>query len=261
MWRGGLAASVGEMQTTEHEEQPALDRHATMLTVFANLSRFHREHEKYHSEAPLRDAVALQRISRTLKALAERWSVPAAPGTPPLGSPYAGTLDLNDERAIETYGVLFMESGETPAEIERIRRELETAAANAEATGTWLGNAMEAAWGVAEGLLDFPELADLLGERHRIIANDWQNAANLLLVSRQLRRADRILARLDLTVAGLRRDLAGERHTADYVFSCTELIDQAADLTSQSATLVHQNERRWRVFHHRVAELLEATAA
>jgi hypothetical protein len=35
-----------------------------LLAVVKNLSRYHREHEKYYSEAPLADAIALQRIAR-----------------------------------------------------------------------------------------------------------------------------------------------------------------------------------------------------
>ncbi len=230
-------------------------RRAAMLAVFSNLSRYHREHEKYYGEAPLRDAAALARISRALKALAEQWST-VHPASTPVASPFAGASDLNSEVAIETSGVLFMESGVEPAEIGRIVRELETVAADAEAIGTWLAGAMEASWAVAEGLLEFPELADLLAERHGIIAHDWLNATMILLVSRQLRRANAILARVDFTAAGLRSDLAGGRHAVGWVFSAAELIDQAIDLTLQSTTLVRQNERRWRVFHDRVNELL-----
>ena len=79
-----------------------------LLAVIANLSKYHREHEKYYSEAPLADAIALQRSSRTLIALAERWAT-VEPTTDPVRSPFAGAPDLNDERAIETSGVLFME--------------------------------------------------------------------------------------------------------------------------------------------------------
>src|SRR5689334_8132951 len=89
-----------------------------------NVSRFHREHEKYYSEAPLHDAVALQRIARTLMALAERWST-AAPAEETLAAPFAGAPDLNDDRAIETSGVLFMEGDGAPVEltgiVERLR--------------------------------------------------------------------------------------------------------------------------------------------
>jgi len=98
-------------------------RRAAMLAVFSNLSRYHREHEKYYGEAPLRDAAALARTSRALKALAERWST-AHPASTPVASPFAGASDLNSEVAIETSGVLFMESGAEPAEIGRIVREL-----------------------------------------------------------------------------------------------------------------------------------------
>lgn len=41
----------------------------------ANLPRYHREHEKYYSEAPLTDAIALQRTARILIALAERHKI------------------------------------------------------------------------------------------------------------------------------------------------------------------------------------------
>ena len=78
-----------------------------LLAVAANLSRYHREHEKYYSEAPLTEAIALQRAARTLIALAERWTV-AEPAAAPTPSPFAGSPDLNDYRAIETSGVLFM---------------------------------------------------------------------------------------------------------------------------------------------------------
>jgi hypothetical protein len=229
-------------------------RRAGLLGIFENLSRTHREHEKYYGEAPLSEAASLVRASRTLKALAEHWS--AAQPSQRAASPYAGADDLNDPRAIETGGVLYLESGERPAEIERILRELESAAAGAESTGAWLAEAMETSWGAAATLIEFPELADLLAERHAIIARDWQSAALLCLLARQLRRANEILSHLDLTAAGVRADLAGSRAFSAYVFSAAELVDQAADLTVESASLVRGNERRWRIFHERVAGLL-----
>ncbi len=203
------------------------DRRSAMLWVFANLSHYHREHEKYYGESPLQDAAALLRTSRTLKALAEHWAA-ATPSSGVVPNPFAGASDLNDERAIETSGVLFMESGEVPSEIPRVSRGLETAAADAEATGSWLSNAMEAAWSAAERLLDFPELADLLAERHSIITHDWQSASMLLLVSHQLRRANAVLSRVDFTAAGLRVDLAAERHAVGLLFAAAELITRSA---------------------------------
>lgn len=225
-----------------------------LLAVAANLSRYHREHEKYYSEAPLADAIALQRTARTLIALAERWTA-AEPAAVPAASPFAGTPDLNDDRAIETSGVLFMEGGGEPAEITRIKSELQTIAASSEQSGSWLAAAMEASWGMAEALLSYPQLADLLAERHKIIGNNWQNACTAQLIARYLRRAGSILEQVDFSPAGLRKDLAGARSAPAYLFSAAELINHAADLSAASSVLTHENERRWRIFHERIEQI------
>ena len=173
-----------------------------------NLSQYHREHEKYYSEAPLTDAISLQRTARTLIALAERWTS-AEPAAAPAPSPFAGAADLNDDRAIETSGVLFMEGEGEPAEIARIKSELQTMAASSEQSGSWLASAMEASWAMAEALLSFPQLADLLAERHKIIGNNWQNASTAQLAARYLRRAVSIMDRVDFSPAALRATSPG----------------------------------------------------
>lgn len=225
-----------------------------LMDAVRNLSRYHREHEKHYSAEPLEEAVRLQRFSRTLKALAERWRT-AEPSEHPAPSPFAGAEDINDERAIEETGVLFMEGEGEPTEVAGIKAELETRGTAAEAGGEWLANAMTASWGVAEALLPHPELADLLGERHRIIANNWQAAETGKLIGRLLRRAVAFLERVDFTPAAVRADLASEREAVGYLFSASELLDRAADLDAEFAVLVHENERRWRVFHERVEEI------
>lgn len=225
-----------------------------LLEAVENLSRFHREHEKHYSSEPLEEALRLQRFSRTLKALAERWQI-AEPSAHPAPSPFAGAEDLNDERAVEESGVLFMEGEGEPSEIGDMKAELETRALAAERAGDWLANAMSASWTVAEALLEHPELADLLGERHRIIANNWQAAGLGQLISRLLRRSVAILDKVDFSPAALRADLAGGRQAVGYVFSAAELLDRAADLDAEFAVLVHENERRWRVFHERVERI------
>jgi hypothetical protein len=225
-----------------------------LLASALNLSRFHREHEKYYSTAPLEDAVGLARVSRALMALAERWSRGEA-GGPSAASPFAGAEDLNDERAIESAGILFMEGEGEPAEIARIKRELRTAAAAHEQGGAWLAQAMDQAWNVASQLVRYPELADLLGERHRIIANDWRSAELQRLIGRVLARAADLLEGIDFSPAALREDL---RTPARRLFSIAELIDHAVDLTAESAALVHDNERRWRTFRERAEAISDS---
>lgn len=40
--------------------------------------------------------------------------------------------------------------------------------------------------GFADGQPDYPQLADLLAERHKIIGNNWQNASTAQLIARYL---------------------------------------------------------------------------
>jgi hypothetical protein len=235
-------------------------QHSPLLDAVLNLARFHREHEKFYATSPRELAVTLQRHARTLHALADRWST-TEPSTTPALSPFAGTEDLNDPAALQLEGVLFMEGEGEPAEITHLVRHLKATADDFEATGEWLGNAMQASWGVAATLTDIDGLGDMLGERHRIIANDWLAADIQGLVARLLRRAADIVDHVDFTPAALRADLAGPRRSPGLLHSAAELINHAADLTSDSAGLVNDNERRWRVFRQRVTEIVQAPVA
>jgi predicted trehalose synthase len=200
--------------------------------------------------------VTLQRHARTLHALADRWSTVTPSKTPAL-SPFAGAEDLNDPAALQLDGVLFMEGEGEPAELVHLVSGLRSTAEDFAATGDWLANAMQASWDVAAALADIDGLGDLLGERHRIIANDWLAADMQALVARLLRRAADILDHVDFTPTELRADLATIRRAPGLLHAAAEIINRAADLCSDSAGLVNDNERRWRVFRQRVAEIID----
>ena len=225
-----------------------------LVEAIENLSRFHRDHEKFYAQEPREKAVQLQRHARTLAALADRWVTVTAAEVDAL-NPYEGTEDLNAAEALQLDGVLFMEGEGEPVELSRIKRDLRTVAADFLETGAWLATAMESTWDAAIALLAYPVLADVLGDRHRIIANDWHAAAMSSLAGRSLNRAVDLLDHCELTPAALRRDLGGNREIPRYMFSAVELIDHAADLLSDSAGLVHDNEHRWRTFRQRLAGL------
>ena len=109
-----------------------------------------------------------------------------------------------------------------------------------------------------EHLVAYPAVADLLGDRHRIISNDWQCASLSSLAGRNIDRALTVLARVEFTPAVLRADLAADRLAPRYLFAASELIDHAADLLAQSSVITRDNERRWRVFHQRILEITDA---
>jgi hypothetical protein len=142
-----------------------------LLETLSNLSRFHREHEKFYSQAPLRSAADIHAHSRALKALAARWSE-VEPSDHAVGNPFAGAEDLNAPGLVSESGILFMEGELEPAEIKQLKGELAAVAGAMEQIGDWLAHAMEQSWQVAGALAAFPALVDMLGERHRIIAND-----------------------------------------------------------------------------------------
>ena len=228
---------------------------SALLHAILNLSRFHREHEKFYASAPRQQAVMLQGHGRTLCALADRWEA-VAPAIQEVFSPFEGAEDLNDTAALQLDGVLFMEGEGEPVEVARIKRDLRAVGDETAGTGAWLASAMSASWEMAASLGDVAELAGLLGERHRIIANDWQAAEMSALAGRILHRAADMLDWIDFTPAALRRDLDSARVAPRLLHSVSELIAHAADLLSDSAGLVHDNEPRWRRFRAAVQEVV-----
>src|SRR4249920_831004 len=202
---------------------------SALLRAILNLSRFHREHEKFYASAPRQQAVILQGHGRTLCALADRWDT-VAPSVRVAFSPFEGAEDLNDPAALQLDGVLFMEGEGEPAEITRIKRDLQAIGDDVSATGSWLTSAMSASWDMAASLGDVPQLAGLLGDRHRIIANDWQAAEMSALAGRILHRAVELLETVDFTPSALRQDIEAGRVSPRLLHSAFELIAHAADL-------------------------------
>ena len=93
---------------------------------------------------------------------------------------------------------------------------------------------MQSNWDLAPVLFDIDELADLLGERHRIIANNWQSASVMTLVGHVLDRAVDLLDHIDFTPTSLRADLAGPAVSTQHVYAAAEMIDHASDLLGHS---------------------------
>ena len=182
--------------TQPPDESP--DPATALLGAVMNLSKYHRDHEKFYSSAPRQQAVELQRHARTLLALADRWSQ-IEPSDRSVLSPYEAAEDLNAPDAVQLDGVLFLEGEKRPAEITALIRDLRTLADDALATGTWLATAMQASWDMAAALTPIEGLAEVLGERHRIIANDWLAADITMLTGRILHRAADLLDGIDFS--------------------------------------------------------------
>jgi hypothetical protein len=224
------------------------------LDAIVNLSKYHREHEKFYAQAPLEQSIQLQKASGILKTLAHQWEM-VEPDKPKNGSPFMGCDDLNIPSTIQHTGVLFMEGEEEPPEIARLKRDLKALAGDFQQTGQWLEKAMQASWKAAKQLVKIPQLASVLGERHRIIINDWQAAQQSTLVAYLILRALVLLGPVDFAPASIRADMKGPKHYSSYLLAASELLDRAADIASTSAILVHDNDKRWRVFRNKILEI------
>ncbi len=233
------------------------------LQAILNMSKFRREHEKFYAKNPLKDAIRIQEASIVLKTLADRWTH-VEPTEATKGSPYRGCEDLNEKGDIAHTGVLFLEAEGEPNEIRQLKRGLRNLADDYAEGGEWLVHAMESSWESAKLLLENPALADVLGDRHRIILNDEHAAHTYIMVAREIRRAIEILDRLDLSSGGVRKDLVGIRSYPSYLYSASEMMDHAADDLGECAALLQDNEKRWRVWRERaeqVAKRIEASPA
>ena len=129
--------------------------------------------EKYYGEAPLQergdDAAGIAKPEGACRALDHCHArVSCCPESVRRGIGFSTTSEQS-----KTSGVLFMESGEAPAEIGRITRDLETLAADPEKAGSWLAGAMEASWGVAESTVrTYRSSATSSLNANSVIAND-----------------------------------------------------------------------------------------
>jgi hypothetical protein len=226
------------------------------LKVISNLSKNHHEHEKFYGQAPLKTAIEIQDASKTLKTIADKW-ISLHQTVKAEGNPYMGCEDLNEKASIQHDGLLFMEGEGEPTEISQLKRKMRNISEDFEKAGEWLSKAMENSWEAAVHLMQIPTLEDVLGERHRIIINDWQAAHLSILISKLLERALLILGKIDFRPKAIREDVSTIKRYPDLLYSSSELLDRAADLSSEFAILVHDNERRWRVFRQKVKKIKE----
>jgi hypothetical protein len=230
------------------------------LDIISNLSKFHREHEKFYGQAPLQTAIEIQNASKTLKTIADKW-INLKQTEKAEGNPYMGCEDLNEKATIQHDGLLFMEGEGEPTEITQLKRKLKNISEDSEKSGIWLSKAMENSWQAAINLMKIPTLEAVLGERHRIIINDWQASQLSILMAKLLERSLLILEQIDFNPKAIREDLSTRKKYPSLLYSASELLDRAADLSSEFAMLIHDNERRWRVFHQTVERIKKASKA
>ena len=238
------------MSTTK---SPASDL-TPLLTAMLNMTAFHREHEKFYSVVTARTGrrppTSFPDIARARRPVDDDRTIDHASV-----QSIRRCADLNAAAALQLDGVLFMEGEGEPGEIRHLERDLRTFGRRRGRRGRVARHRDAVVMGLAAVLLDIDELADMLGERHRIIANNWQGASMMSLAARILERAADAARPCRLHAPPPCAPTSPTQHaSARRLYSAAEMIDHAADLFSEFAGIVHDNERRWRVFRARVQE-------
>jgi len=203
-------------------DQPVPSR---LDTAMSDLTRCQHDHERYYISAPRERAAVLQRHAHALLELA---------GRPSTSTP-----------------------AEASTAFEALKRDLWLIGDAAEENGAWLEAAMETSWDAATSLIALDELADVIGERHRIIANDWQAALLDGLAAKLLRRAVEILASVELDPVESRYRTETTA-SASRLKSAAAIIGRAASLLDDAAELGDDNEWRWSLVRSHVRNLVGA---
>ena len=217
------------------------------------LTKFHREHEKFYASSPREFAVTLQRHARTLLALADQWSTTVA-STRAVLSPYEGAEDLDSPAALQLDGVLFLEGEGRPGEIGQLIRDLRTPPRTeghrrvaGESDGVLLGG---------RGCTD----RDRRTGRHarRAAPDHCQRLASGRHEKRGPPGAGPPTSWSTSTSPQPRCGRPRRRPSLDRPSLSAARWSPRADLCSESTGLVHDNERRWRTFRLRVDQVLAA---
>jgi hypothetical protein len=93
--------------------------------------------------------------------------------------------------------------------------------------------------------------------RHRIIINDWQATHLRTFVAKLLDRTLLILNQINFSPKAIREDISGRKRYLGLLHLASELLDRGADISSEFAMLVHENERRWSAFRLKVSRLMK----
>lgn len=222
----------------------------------AEVARFHREHERFHSLHGLERAVELRQESNKLKILADRWFAAAAPGSDasgngaPAGAAFdasdprfraAGCADLNQRGAIAAIGVLFMEGESEPRELVDLRRRLRSYADEYVQSSAWLSEKMDAGWKREQALLS-PDYAHLAGTRFAVLTRTTMSAATMSVVGRLLGAAAETIEAMDLRPEAVRVDLGGN---AALLRSLSWIVDHAAALLARQGAELGLSDPDW----------------
>jgi hypothetical protein len=240
-----LPADANGPPSTQNALEGPVDLHAQR-----NIAAYHREHERFYTQAQCETAVDLFRESNKLKVLAGVWlGAPGADVRPAVDfsrDEYraVGSVDLNSRHSIANIGVLFMEGEGEPTELMTMKLKLRALAGATMRAGSWLSEKMQAAWKREQNVFSQHD-AQAGAVRFNTIGTNWRGARYMHLAGRVLALGVELLSRQDLSSAGVRRDRAAAARVA---LNAAWIVAMAAQLEANSGMELADNDRSWTAF-------------
>ena len=124
----------------------------------------------------------------------------------------------------------------------------------------WLVHEAGVSWDASKAMRKQPALAVAVGDSQRLTSKDSLSADANALIAALLRRAVKLLDRLDPATGIVHADLAGQRTCGRLLVQTARLLDDAASLAADAARFVEEFDQRWRQLRHQVARVMASTA-
>ena len=204
---------------------------------------------------PLDGASKIHALSGSLAVLAEHWAGAHADAKT-WNHLLPRCIDVEQAGPQAESDVLRLRATAMCAEIQRIRLRTRSLVEDFQKIGEWLARAAGSTWDAGKTVRRALSLASTLGESHRVIAKDWLAADMNSLVAWLLRRALKLLDRIEMSAEAIVADLVDARVYGDILQSAAEILDHAAAIANESELFVQDFDRRWRSFRDRIATVV-----
>lgn len=237
-------------------KQPATPRQRMIWEGHAPSSAV-EEDTRMCSHWPSGGLAQIQTAAGWFRVMAEGLALDGPYETP--AAQQARCLDLENLLSAPTGDASMQRLAALWAEVQMQKLALGALADDFVTISDWLTNAAGLSWDAAKAMRQQPGLAVAIGESQRLVSKDSLLADGNALIAAMLRRAVKMLDRLDPATGSVNTDMAGRRAYAHILSQIADLLDNAANLGSEATGFVEEFDRRWRQMRRQVAQAVALT--
>ena len=225
-------------------ESRLLPHVGTFIAAAPPVHRAGAAQQQVCSHWPLNAAVQLQAASATVRSVLDVWER-AAEHARAARIRQAGCLDLAVAEGDPQLDILLLHAALLPDKAHALTLALHALAADFEKISAWLIRSGQSTCNGKKAADEAYARLAVMRDDHRVIARDWLAADMNALIAWMLRRAVRVLERMDFAHVEIASDLLGARAYQAPITSVAALLDQAGVLAHEAAAFVDNFDRQW----------------